>query len=66
MNLQKHKFAFGSAAKENQMIGTDEDSQKYRQCYFENFQWAVFENAHKWTQMERNRVSSNYQTRTIL
>ena len=58
VNLEKHKFAFGSAAREEQMIGSDEDSQKYRACYFDNFQWSVFHNAHKWPQMERQRVTT--------
>ena len=56
VNLEKHHFGFGSAVDEDPLLGSDEDSQKYRECYFENFQRAVFHNAHKWRQMEFRRV----------
>ena len=54
---RSHHFAFGSATRAAQLIGTDVDSQKYRQCFFDNFQWSVFHNAHKWRQMERHQVN---------
>ena len=52
VNQIRHTFAFGSAVVADQLTGTHEDAQKYRDCYFENFEWGVLENAHKWRAME--------------
>ena len=58
MTQTSHDFPFGSAVKHSEISGTAGDNVKYQDCYYENFNWAVLENALKWIQMERNQVSA--------
>ena len=58
MTQTSHDFPFGSAVKHSEISGTAADNVKYQDCYYENFNWAVLENALKWKQMERNQVSA--------
>ncbi|XP_052790638.1 anti-sigma-I factor RsgI6-like [Mya arenaria] len=50
---QKHKFGFGSAVGARQIV--DPALARYQQVFYQNFEWAVLENALKWTQMERTQ-----------
>ena len=54
--MVKHGFPFGSAVRGDLIAGTDDDSMKYSQTFYDNFYWSVLENDLKWRQMERNRV----------
>ena len=53
----KHDFPWGTALKAALLNGDTERDEKYRDCFYENFEYAVLENALKWRQMEANRVS---------
>lgn len=55
----KHEFAFGSAVGAAQIV--DPNFSKYAQTFYENFEWAVLENALKWKQMEHTRGHVNYE-----
>ena len=52
---KRHDFAFGSAVGATQIV--DPTLKGYQDCFYDNFEWAVLENALKWKQMEPHRVS---------
>ncbi|WAR31074.1 RSGI6-like protein, partial [Mya arenaria] len=54
---QKHKFGFGSAVGARQIV--DPALARYQQVFYQNFEWAVLENALKWTQMERTQIRAH-------
>ena len=56
LTLLKHAFPFGSAVRADLIAGADDDSVKYSQTFYDNFDWCVLENDLKWRQMEWNRV----------
>ena len=56
LTLLKHAFPFGSAVRADLIAGADDDSVKYSQTFYDNFDWSVLENDLKWRQMEWNRV----------
>ena len=49
-----HEFGFGSAVGAKQIV--DPAYRKYAQAFYDNFEWAVLENALKWKQMEKSKV----------
>ncbi|XP_045202160.2 anti-sigma-I factor RsgI6-like [Mercenaria mercenaria] len=55
-----HEFAFGSAIGAKQIV--DPNYRKYAQAFYDNFEWAVLENALKWKQMEHTKGHINYDT----
>ena len=53
----RHAFAFGSAVGASEMVDTAEtDLQKYQDFFYNNFEWAVIENALNWKLMESTQV----------
>lgn len=57
VSQKTHSFAFGTAVVAD-VINNDNggSDHKYRQFIFDNFNWAVTENALKWHQLEPHRV----------
>lgn len=55
---KRHDFAFGSAVGATQIV--DPTLKGYQDCFYDNFEWAVLENALKWKQMEPHRGTINY------
>merc|ERR1711990_1407543 len=53
---QKHLFPFGSAI-DAQLFATNH---KYRQFFYDNFNYAVFENKMKWRQIEWSKGNRNF------
>lgn len=53
----KSKFAFGSAVHADKIV--DQSHQAYQQFFYDNFEWAVLENALKWRQMESSQGHPN-------
>ena len=51
---KRHKFGFGSAVGATQIV--DPAYKNYQDCFHDNFDWAVLENALKWGMMERHKV----------
>jgi hypothetical protein len=51
----KSKFAFGTAVKASYI--TDSTHKTYQDFIYNNFEWAVLENALKWRQMEWTKVN---------
>ncbi|KAL4219384.1 hypothetical protein ACF0H5_021964 [Mactra antiquata] len=56
----KHEFGFGSAVGAHQLV--DPNYSNYAQAFYENFEWAVLENALKWRQMEKTQGHVVYDT----
>ena len=56
VSLYRHDFAFGSAVVAQRISSEDDEDKKYQDVYYENFEWAVFNNAMKWRQMEQVKV----------
>lgn len=56
----KHTFAFGSAVGAAMIV--DPAHQKYQDFFYDNFEWAVTENALKWRIMEWTRTHIRYDT----
>ena len=52
----KSKFAFGTAVKASYI--TDSTHKTYQDFIYNNFEWAVLENALKWRQMEWTKVNN--------
>ena len=57
VQLKRHAFIFGSAVVATRMYATDDVSKRYQDFFYDLFHWATLENAHKWKQMENERVS---------
>ncbi|CAH1789624.1 unnamed protein product [Owenia fusiformis] len=60
---KRHEFAFGTAVKGKLINGTDSGTataEKYRQWFYDNFEWAVIENDLKWRIMEWTPGNINY------
>lgn len=58
VSQRRHKFAFGSAVGATQIVDTEDPVlQKYQEFFYDNFEWAVIENALKWRLMEWTQVS---------
>ncbi|XP_053380238.1 anti-sigma-I factor RsgI6-like [Mercenaria mercenaria] len=55
-----HEFAFGSAVGAKQIV--DPNYRKYAQALYDNFEWAVLENALKWRLMEWTKGKIDYDT----
>ncbi|XP_060607339.1 anti-sigma-I factor RsgI6-like [Ruditapes philippinarum] len=55
-----HEFAFGSAVGARQIV--DPAYRKYAQAFYDNFEWAVLENALKWKLMEKTKGHIDYNT----
>ncbi|KAK2165907.1 hypothetical protein LSH36_44g04003 [Paralvinella palmiformis] len=53
LRQKKRHFGFGSAMKADIFNGENTFGAKYRHFFFNNFEWAVFENDMKWKPMER-------------
>ena len=54
--MLKHTFPFGTALKAKLMSDTSGKYQAYQDFFFNNFNFAVLENALKWVKMEPNQV----------
>jgi GH35 family endo-1,4-beta-xylanase len=52
--MQRHAFGFGTAVAADQLLGSSEDSDKYRQFILDNFNLVVLENDLKWPGWEQN------------
>ena len=61
-----HAFPFGSAIVDAQIAGDSEYNQKYQDCFYTHFNWAVHENAMKWKTMERNQVGDQQNPQKFL
>ncbi|XP_064600826.1 uncharacterized protein LOC135467003 [Liolophura sinensis] len=58
---KRHSFPFGSTVVAWLMNKNNSGSdQKYRQFIFDNYNWAVLENALKWPQLEKSRGHVDY------
>ena len=57
--MLKHAFPFGTAMQANLVSDTSGIYQAYQDFFFNNFNYAVLENALKWKQMEPNQVSTH-------
>jgi GH35 family endo-1,4-beta-xylanase len=55
VRMTRHDFGFGTAVAAQQLLGSGEDSDRYRQFILDNFNMVVFENDLKWPQWEQNR-----------
>ena len=55
--MLKHAFPFGTAMQANLVSDTSGTYQAYQDFFYNNFNYAVLENALKWKQMEPNQVS---------
>lgn len=53
--LKRHAFGWGTAVAANRLLGTGDDSERYRRFIVENFNFAVLENDLKWPEWEQNR-----------
>jgi len=60
VELTRHEFGFGTSINGKNFVGTTSTEQKYRQFILDNFNWAVFENDHKWKGMEKQRGRVNF------
>ena len=56
ISLKRHKFGFGTAIVADRVSGTSDQDRRYQEVLYDNFEWAVFENAMKWRQMEWDQV----------
>ena len=54
--MLKHAFPFGTALKAKLVSDRSGTHQAYQDFFLNNFNFAVLENALKWTQMEPNEV----------
>ena len=54
--MLKHAFPFGTAMQANLVSDTSGIYQAYQDFFYNNFNYAVLENALKWRQMEPNQV----------
>ena len=57
--MLKHAFPFGTAMQANLVSDTSGTYQAYQDFFYNNFNYAVLENALKWKQMEPNQVSTH-------
>ena len=55
--MLKHAFSFGTAMQAALVSDTSGTYQAYQDFFYNNFNYAVLENALKWKQMEPNQVS---------
>ncbi len=55
VRLKRHAFGWGTAVAAERLLGTSEDSLRYRRFIPENFNMAVLENDLKWGPWEQNR-----------
>ncbi len=55
VRMKRHAFGWGTAVAADQLLGTNADSQRYREAILANFNMVVFENDLKWPQWEQNR-----------
>jgi endo-1,4-beta-xylanase len=53
--MTRHAFGWGSAVAAQMLLGTSDDSERYRKFILDNFNTVVFENDLKWPQWEQNR-----------
>lgn len=53
--LKRHAFGWGTAVAAERLLGTSDDSDRYRRFILENFNMAVLENDLKWGPWEANR-----------
>lgn len=60
VNQTRHDFAFGSAVGATQIVDPDPTLQKYQAFFYDNFEWAVLENALKWKLMEKVEGTIDY------
>ena len=56
MNQTRLSFAFGSAVQHYQISADTEETLKYQDCFYENFNWATVSNALVWSEMEPVKV----------
>ena len=56
--MLKHAFPFGTAMQAPLVSDTSGTYQAYQDFFYNNFNYAVLENALKWKQMEPNQVST--------
>ena len=56
MNQTRLSFAFGSAVQHYQISADTEETLKYQDCFYENFNWATISNALVWSEMEPVKV----------
>lgn len=54
-----HEFPFGSAVQADAIVNSS--FSKYQQVFYDNFNWAVLENALKWRKIEQTRGQIDYQ-----
>ena len=57
VELKRHAFIFGSAVQAERMYDADPVNERYRDYFYDLFEWATLENALKWKPMEPQRVS---------
>ena len=57
LDMFKHDFPWGTCVKADMISGEEESDIKYQETFYENFEYAVLENALKWRPMEWQRAS---------
>ncbi len=60
VSLRRHHFAFGSAIVADRISGTSPQDQRFQEVFYENFEWAVFENDMNWKEMEGTQYSVSF------
>ncbi|MEK7407115.1 MAG: endo-1,4-beta-xylanase [Acidobacteriota bacterium] len=55
VRMKRHAFGFGSAVAAAELLGTSQNSERYRQAILELFNQVVLENDLKWPNWEANR-----------
>ena len=61
VQMTRHHFPFGSAIVADRISGSGPTDQRYQEVFYDNFEWAVFENAMKWQIMERNQYDIRFE-----